>query len=175
LATRIIVRALDAAGIPAGWVAGDEVYGNDAGLRATLEQRGVGYVLAVGSAARITTAAGIYRVDQRWTVEQSFQTSKGQTGSDEHQVRTWRSWHRWTTLVLVAHLFLAIATATARTVPAPAGLIPLTLNEFRHLFAALVITPALPLRQVGLFSYWRRRHQCRAQESHYQRQADREP
>ena len=57
----------------------------------------------------------------------------------------------WTTLVLVAHLFLAIATATARTVPAPAGLIPLTLNEFRHLFAALVITPALPVRQVGLF------------------------
>jgi hypothetical protein len=88
---------------------------------------------------------------RRWTVEQSFQTSKGQTGLDEHQVRTWRSWHRWTTLVLVAHLFLAIATATARTVPAPAGLIPLTLNEFRHLFAALVITPALPVRQVGLF------------------------
>ncbi len=63
LATRIIVRALDA-GIPAGWVAGDEVYGNDPGLRATREQRGVGYVLAVGSATRITTAAGIYRVDQ---------------------------------------------------------------------------------------------------------------
>jgi len=86
---------------------------------------------------------------RRWTVEQSFQTSKGQTGLDEHQVRTWRSWHRWTTLVLVAHLFLAIATATRRTVPAPAGLIPLTLNEFRHLFAALVITLALPVRQVG--------------------------
>lgn len=112
---------------------------------------------------------------RRWTVEESFQTSKGQTGLDEHQVRTWRSWYRWTTLVLVAHVFLAIATAGARTLPAVAGLIPLTLNEFRHLFAALVIAPTQPVRHVGLFSYWRRRHQYRAQQAHYQRQSDREP
>lgn len=251
LATRMIVRALEA-GIPAGWVAGDEVYGNDPGLRRALEQRGVGYVLAVRCDAQIATAAGAYRVDtlaatlparawqrlsagagakgyryydwawidipatagqtghrwvlirrhrrtgelafyrcyapglvglavlvrvagRRWTIEQSFQTSKGQTGLDEHQVRTWRSWYRWTTLVLVAHVFLAIVTAAAQVLPVPAGLIPLTLNEFRHLFAALVIAPAQPVRHVGLFSYWRRRHQYRAQQAHYQRQYDREP
>jgi hypothetical protein len=78
-------------------------------------------------------------------------------------------------LVLVAHLFLAIATAGARALPAAVGLVPLTLNEFRHLFAALVIAPAQPVRHVGLFSYWRRRHQYRAQQAHYQRQSDREP
>ena len=60
LATRMILRAL-AAGVPAEWVAGDEVYGNDPHLRTALEDRGVGYVLAVGCAARITTATGVYR------------------------------------------------------------------------------------------------------------------
>jgi SRSO17 transposase len=251
LATRMIVRALQA-GVPAGWVAGDEVYGNDPGLRRALEARGVGYVLAVRCDAQIATAAGAYRVDalaamlparawqrlsagagvkgyryydwawidipatagqtghrwvlirrhrrtgelafyrcyapglvglsvlvrvagRRWTIEQSFQTSKGQTGLDEHQVRTWRSWYRWTTLVLVAHVFLAIVTAAAQALPVPDGLIPLTLNEFRHLFAALVIVPAQPVRHVGLFSYWRRRQQYRAQQAHYQRQSDQEP
>src|SRR5690349_24728434 len=34
---------------------------------------------------------------QRWRVEESFQTGKGLTGLDEHQVRRWTSWHRWVT------------------------------------------------------------------------------
>jgi hypothetical protein len=46
LATTMICRALDA-GVPASWVTGDEVYGANPGLRAELEGRGVGYVLAV--------------------------------------------------------------------------------------------------------------------------------
>ena len=46
LALRMISRALDAR-TPAGWVAGDEVYGADPGLRAGLQERGVSYVLAV--------------------------------------------------------------------------------------------------------------------------------
>jgi SRSO17 transposase len=46
LAAQMIARALDA-GAPAGWVAADEVYGNDPQLRAMLHQRGVGYLLAV--------------------------------------------------------------------------------------------------------------------------------
>lgn len=45
LATTMIIRALDA-GVPASWVAGDEVYGNGPHLRTELEHRGVGYVLA---------------------------------------------------------------------------------------------------------------------------------
>jgi len=46
LATKMITRALDAR-VPAAWVAGDEVYGANPGLRSELEARGVGYVLAV--------------------------------------------------------------------------------------------------------------------------------
>ncbi|NYH79469.1 SRSO17 transposase [Actinopolyspora biskrensis] len=61
---------------------------------------------------------------RRWTVEESFQTAKGQTGLDQHQVRRWHSWCRWTTLVLLAYAFLAITTATAHSTSAPPGLIP---------------------------------------------------
>jgi SRSO17 transposase len=46
LAAKMIRRALDA-GVPAAWVAGDEVYGANPGLRAELEARQIGYVLAV--------------------------------------------------------------------------------------------------------------------------------
>jgi SRSO17 transposase len=46
LAKTMICRALDAR-VPAAWVAGDEVYGANPGLRSELEAGGVGYVLAV--------------------------------------------------------------------------------------------------------------------------------
>lgn len=62
LAARMIGRFLDT-GHRVGWVAGDEVYGGNPKLRSALEERGVGYVLAVacshesppvrGSSARI--------------------------------------------------------------------------------------------------------------------------
>jgi SRSO17 transposase len=57
LARRMLGRALDA-GTPAAWVTGDEVYGADPGLRADLERRRIGYVLAVTAIHRVTTAAG---------------------------------------------------------------------------------------------------------------------
>lgn len=57
LAAQMIVRALDA-GAPARWVAGDEVYGDNPHLRATLEDRRIGYVLAVSSAHQVVTPAG---------------------------------------------------------------------------------------------------------------------
>jgi SRSO17 transposase len=52
LARQMIAAALDA-GFPAGWVTGDEVYGQDPNLRAELEHRGIGYVLAVSGATRV--------------------------------------------------------------------------------------------------------------------------
>jgi SRSO17 transposase len=62
LATRMLARTLDA-GVPAAWVAGDEVYGADPGLRAELETRGVGYVLAVACDHRVRAAGDTYRAD----------------------------------------------------------------------------------------------------------------
>ena len=55
LAQRLIAGALDA-GVLASWVAGDEVYGADSGLRTACQSRGVGYVLAVARNHYVVTA-----------------------------------------------------------------------------------------------------------------------
>ncbi|KAB8182668.1 IS701 family transposase [Nonomuraea phyllanthi] len=52
LATQMILAALDA-GVPACWVTGDEVYGQDPCLRAALEARRIGYVLAIAGNRRV--------------------------------------------------------------------------------------------------------------------------
>jgi SRSO17 transposase len=251
LATTMIGRALDA-GVRAAWVAGDEVYGADPGLRADLETRGIGYVLAIGCDRRVTTPAGALRADavaarlpkhvwqrlsagagakghryydwafadidthqpdgcrwllirrnrttgelafyrcyapqpvplrtlvrvagMRWTVEESFQTGKGLTGLDQHQVRRWTSWHRWTILAMLAHAFLAVLAATERTPDsATTGRISLTCNEIHHLFITLISQPAHDIAHRIRCSLWRRRHQHRAQQAHYQRQSLTEP
>ena len=83
---------------------------------------------------------------RRWTVEESFQAGKGLAGLDEHQVRRWTSWRRWTLLAMLAHALLAVIAAHEHTDrPAPAGLIALTCNEIRRLFTVLVIEPARAL------------------------------
>jgi SRSO17 transposase len=107
---------------------------------------------------------------QRWRIEESFQAAKGLTGLDQHQVRRWVSWHRWTTLAMLAHAFLAVATAAERdTLPTPAGLITLTVNEFRRLFDALLLAAKRTLATLLAWSTWRRKHQHRARQSHYRR------
>jgi SRSO17 transposase len=253
LATQMLTRALEA-GVPAAWVTGDEVYGADPRLRAELETRGIGYVLAVACDHRVVAAGDSYRADallrrvparawqcvsagrgakghryydwafirlddgdpslggqgqrwllvrrnrrtrelafyrcwtlhpvslailvrvagRRWTIEERFQTAKGLVGLDQHQVRRWRSWYRWTTLAMLAHAFLVVLAATYRARhPPPAGLISLTCNEVQHLFATLVARPASDLGHRLRWSLWRRRHQARARTCHYQRQANR--
>jgi SRSO17 transposase len=229
-------------------VTGDEVYGADLGLRSSLHERQLGYVLAVACSHQVTTAAGPARVDAlaarlprrawqrlpagdgakgqrwydwaqitidpgrpgqhwllirrsrssgelafyrccaphrvaratlvrvagiRWSTEENFQASKGLAGLDEHQVRTWTSWHRWVTLAMLALAFLTIAAATEHTRPPPPGMIPLTRNEIAHLTATLPPPPARSHRT--RWSNWRRRHQYTARACHYQRQAAHDP
>ncbi|MFE3213968.1 IS701 family transposase [Streptomyces antimycoticus] len=109
---------------------------------------------------------------RRWTVEETFQSGKGLAGLDEHQVRRWTSWHRWVTLAMLAHAFLAAATAHERThAPTTDDLIPLTCSEIKHLFATLVTQPIHTAAHRLRWSDWRRRHQARARTCHYQRQA----
>ena len=247
LATALIDRTM-AAEVPAGWVAGDEVYGADPRLRAAIRGHGLGYVLAIAANRRVPTHAGPLRVDalpalipthawqqhsagagahgprlyswawfrllaeddtdtgthhllirrndatgelaylrcysprpvplrtlvsvagQRWRIEESFQAAKGLVGLDQHQVRRWTSWHRWTTLAMFAHAFLAVATAVERdTAPTPEGLITLTVNEFRRLFDAILLVTNHTIATLLAWSRWRRRHQYRARLSHYRR------
>jgi SRSO17 transposase len=52
-ATAMIVRGIEA-GLPAGWVTADEVYGGDPDLRTELETLQLGYVLDLGCNRRVT-------------------------------------------------------------------------------------------------------------------------
>lgn len=58
----MITRFLDFAHY-APWVAGDEVYGANPVLRAALEERATGYVLAVARPHEVITGAGKFRTD----------------------------------------------------------------------------------------------------------------
>ncbi len=63
LARQMIERAIDA-GVPFGWVAADEVYGQNTPLRDWLEDHHVSYVLAVPKSFTAATAAGQIRADE---------------------------------------------------------------------------------------------------------------
>jgi SRSO17 transposase len=54
LAHRMLTRALDA-GVPAGWLTADEIYGQDKRLRVWCEQHGLPYVLATRSNDTVAT------------------------------------------------------------------------------------------------------------------------
>jgi SRSO17 transposase len=124
----------------------------------------------------VTLTALVKTAGTRWTIEENIQVSKGLAGLDEHQVRTWTSWHRWVTLAMLAAAFLAIAAATERRRdPPPDGQIPLTRNEIATLFAHLIIQPPASTGHRLHWSTWRRHHQYRAQQCHYQRQAAQSP
>ena len=62
LAQDMLERAVNA-GVPFAWVAADEVYGQNPGLRDWLEDRQIGYVMAVPCSELITVGAGRRRAD----------------------------------------------------------------------------------------------------------------
>jgi SRSO17 transposase len=61
--------------------------------------------------AELVRVAGV-----RWQIEESF-AGKELAALDEHQVRSWTSWRRWTVLAMLAHAFLPAMTAA--TAPPP--------------------------------------------------------
>ncbi|MEV6162018.1 IS701 family transposase [Streptomyces sp. NPDC052052] len=90
LAARMVARFLDA-GHQAAWVAGDEVYGGNPTLRAVLEERGTGYVLAVACSHEVTTGAGRYRADALATKvpKRAWQKLSAGTGAKGHRFYDW--------------------------------------------------------------------------------------
>jgi SRSO17 transposase len=92
LATAMLRGALDA-GIPAAWVTGDEVYGADPKLRAELETRGIGYVLAVACDHPVLAAGDTYRADAllRRVPARAWQQISCGKGAKGHRYYDWRS------------------------------------------------------------------------------------
>jgi SRSO17 transposase len=86
----MITRALDA-GVPASWVAGDEVYGADPKLRACLERRGIGYVLAVACDHPVGAAGGTWRADAllRRGPARAWQCISAGQGAKGHRYYDW--------------------------------------------------------------------------------------
>jgi len=91
LAIDMIDAALDA-GIAVGFVTGDECYGRDPQLRATLQRREVGYVLAVARNfyAQVTTATreGV-DVTEAWLAAQAWQRRSAGKGSKGERFYDW--------------------------------------------------------------------------------------
>src|SRR5262245_5228867 len=90
LATKMLTRAL-AAGVPAAWVAGDEVYGANPGLRAELEARGVGYVLVVACDHPVRFGGTTHRADAllRHVPARAWQQISCGEGAKGHRLYDW--------------------------------------------------------------------------------------
>jgi SRSO17 transposase len=90
LATRMLARALDA-GVPAAWVTGDEVYGANPELRAELEARGVGYVLAVACDHPVRAGGATQRADAllRCVPARAWQQVSCGKGAKGHRFYDW--------------------------------------------------------------------------------------
>jgi SRSO17 transposase len=73
------------------WVTGDEVYGGNPKLRAALEERGLGYVLAVACSAEVTTDAGKFRADAlvRKLPKRAWQKLSAARGAKGHRYYDW--------------------------------------------------------------------------------------
>lgn len=80
----------------------------------------------------------------RWSIEEPFQTGKGQVGLDHYQVRSWTGWHRFITLAMLALAVLTILAATAQQPDTDAEIIALTIAEIRRLLNAFVLATSLP-------------------------------
>jgi SRSO17 transposase len=101
LAWTMVERAVKA-GVPFSWVAGDEVYGGNPGLRRWLEKNTISYVMAVACDEMITVPAGRRRADklaalvprQAWQRLSCADGSKGPRLYDWALVDTARADHR---------------------------------------------------------------------------------
>jgi SRSO17 transposase len=90
LAQAMLTRALDA-GVPASWVTGDEVYGADPRLRACLEARGIGYVLAVACDHPVLAGGKAWRADglRKRVPPRAWQRVSAGRGAKGHRYYDW--------------------------------------------------------------------------------------
>ncbi|MFE9968935.1 IS701 family transposase [Streptomyces sp. NPDC005525] len=90
LARTMIERFLNT-GHRVGWVTGDEVYGGNPTLRSALEERAIGYVLAVACSHEVTTGAGKFRADAlaAKAPKRAWQKLSAGAGAKGHRFYDW--------------------------------------------------------------------------------------
>ncbi|WAU86576.1 IS701 family transposase [Streptomyces sp. Qhu-G9] len=90
LAARMISRFFDA-GHHVGWVTGDEVYGGNPTLRSALQERGIGYVLAIACSHEVTSGAGKFRADAlaAKVPKRAWQKLSAGSGAKGHRFYDW--------------------------------------------------------------------------------------
>jgi SRSO17 transposase len=125
--------------------------------------------------AETTLVEMVKAIGKRWGIEECFETGKAM-GLEDYEVRSFTSWYRHITLVMIVEACLASICAAARlcsTEPTTDGgtcrLLPLTIGEVRHLLAHLLWPPPRSQTLLLSWSWWRRCHQSRASFFHTQR------
>src|SRR5512146_2825870 len=90
LAAALLERAV-AAGVPARWVAADEVYGADPELRRAIRRTGLGYVLQIGANRWVPPPAGRGRADRLpgRLAARAWQRRSAGTGSKADRRYSW--------------------------------------------------------------------------------------
>lgn len=109
-------------------------------------------------------SAFVHVAGLRWRIEEGFASAKELTGLDEHQVRSWTSWHRWTLIAMLAHAFLSVTAMTIAAGHDDPDLVPITRNELRHLITSTLYAALTSTFRIA-WSLWRRCHQARARTS----------
>src|SRR5271166_6165785 len=69
------------------------------------------YYLCYAPTGKDTLATLVRVAGQRWLIEQSFETAKGECGLDHYEVRHWQGWYRHITLAMLAHAVLSVLRA----------------------------------------------------------------
>jgi hypothetical protein len=125
-----------------------------------------------------TLAEMVQAIGARWRIEEGFETGKA-LGLEDYEVRGFRAWYRYITLVMLVAACLAVICAQRR-MNAPASsqtesasptcpLLPLTIPEVQHLLALLLWPPPRNAVLVLAWSGFRRCHQSRASYFHTKR------
>ena len=121
----------------------------DGWTRALLVRRSIeekpecAYYLCYAPSGKDTMEALVRVAGERWKIEQSFQTAKGECGLDHYEVRHWHGWYRHITLAMLAHAVLSVlrargeknsrrTSAAQRTGTAPSALRNAVARMARH-------------------------------------------
>lgn len=72
-------------------------------------------LLYAASAEPATTLEELAQIaGTRWSIEECFETAKGELGLDHYEVRSFQGWQRHMTLVMLAHAYLTVLQANSK-------------------------------------------------------------